>query len=115
MTPKASLRAGNAASKRKASTPASGGNASAHKKVKTATKATQKTNPTDNGNEVVGEDSDIEFEIECPAKPLKKNSTAEDIFRGTDGTQIGLPVDYTVKPSRWARMKSYNNIKCELT
>lgn len=73
------------------------------------------TPTTNTSNEPAEDDSDdVPFTIDCPAKPLKKNSAAKDAYRGKYGAQFGLEVEYIVKPGRWADMKPYNNIKCKL-
>lgn len=115
-TPKSSLLAGNPTSKRNASASVDGRNASSQERPQTTTKAHREVTPTTNASNGPAEDDsdDVPFTIDCPAKPLKKNSLAEDAYRGKDGAQFGLEVEYTVKPGRWADMKPYNNIKCEL-
>jgi hypothetical protein len=114
-TLKSNLLAGNPSSKRKASASVDGIDASSQKRHQTTTKARREMTPTTNTSyEPAEDDSDeVPFTIDCPTKPLRKNSPEEDAYRGKDGAQFGLEVEYTVKPGRWADMKPYSNIKCK--
>lgn len=117
-TPKSRLLAGNLASKRKATASLNQIAGSSQKKVKTtqATKGPPKEKDSAHArNEPAEEDyASTPFTIDCPAKPPKKNDTADDVYRGTDGADLGLEVAYAVRPGRWADMKSYGTLKCKL-
>lgn len=53
------------------------------------------------------------YQIECPAKPAKKNEKPEEVYRNQDGESLGLSVDYAVRPGHWGRMKDYKRAKCK--
>jgi hypothetical protein len=118
-TPSVKLRAGTPSTKRKASTPLADSPVSSQKKVKTSNaprgRPKKEAVVRNNQGQVVSE-QDYEaqpYTIQCPAKPTKKNETAQNVFRSKDCADIGLEVDYAVWPGHWDKMKSYKTAKCK--
>jgi hypothetical protein len=117
--PSVRLRAGTPSLKRKASTPLADYPVSSQKKVKTSNaprgRPKKEAVVRNNQGQVVSE-QDYEaqpYTIQCPAKPAQKNETIQNVFRSKDCADIGLEVDYAVRPGNWDKMKSYKTAKCK--
>ena len=104
-TPKASLLAGTPATKRKAAAAPIEAPLSPQKQAKTSNVNKRKPRQEDYDN--------VPYQVECPARPAKKNEAPGSVYRAKDGGDLGLEVDYAVRPGDWGNVRSYGTVKCK--
>ena len=60
-------------------------------------------------------DEEIDWLIECPAKPDTKPHGVIDVFKDRDHPGVEeLAIDFNITPgSKWSTAKGYTNVKCK--
>ena len=114
--PRPSFRAAQPASTPRASgfVDESGSTQKTSKGSQTKTGHRESSSSADSTNESAEDGYEtVPFTLEFPAKPQKKKVQNE--YMEEDGGQFGIPMVYTIKPTRWGDIRSFGVVKCEST